>query len=71
MNNTDIRILIQANGLKYYEVAKEVGYSDTHFSRLLRNELAPELREKVLTAIEKLAAKRGHDMICVKKIVKQ
>ena len=54
MNNVEIRLLMQSNRLKQYEVAEKAGYSECYFSRLMRKELKPEVREKVMLAISEL-----------------
>lgn len=52
--NTDIRNALEEAGLKYYMVAKEYGLSDGNFARLLRYELSPEKKSKILAIINKL-----------------
>ena len=42
-------------GKKQWEIAKALGYSETHFSRKLRYELPPDERKKMLVAIARLA----------------
>lgn len=56
--NQEIRQKIETNYLKYWEVAEKVGYSPEHFSKLLRHELKPELKEKVLNAIKEILKER-------------
>ena len=52
--NIDIRKTLEEAGLKYYMVAKEYGLSDGNFARLLRYELSPEKKSKILAIINKL-----------------
>ena len=52
--NQEIRNLITSNRLRNWEVAKEVGITDTTFSVWLRTELNDERKERVLKAIEEL-----------------
>ena len=59
--NQEIRQKIVTNYLKYWEVAEKVGYTPEHFSKLLRHELNPELKEKVLTAIKEILQERKTD----------
>lgn len=54
MANEDIRKLINNHRLKYWEIAKEYGLTDSNFSRLLRNPLSDDNRKKILDIIEKL-----------------
>lgn len=46
-------------GIKQWQLAKELGYSETYFSKKLRFELPAEEKERVLAAIEKLAQEGG------------
>ena len=55
MFNIEIRTAIKKARLFNYEVAAELGLHETSFSRkLAREELSPEEKEKVLTAIKTL-----------------
>ena len=54
MKNLDIRILVSENGLKYRDVAAEMNISSQHLSRLLRYELTPENKIRVMRAIDSL-----------------
>lgn len=54
MKNADIRLLILSSRLKQYEIAEKLGYSESYFSKLMRKELKPEIREKVLQVINEL-----------------
>lgn len=54
MKNLEIRQMVSECGLKYRDVAREIGISPEWLSRLLRNELSPGNRERILRAIEEL-----------------
>lgn len=54
MSGTEIKAKIIAAGLKMYQVAEEIGITDSSFSRKLRGVFNEQDTEKVLTAIEKL-----------------
>lgn len=58
MNNLEVRVAIKNARLFNYEVAAELGISETYFSRKLRKELPDEEREKILTIIDKLAQEK-------------
>ena len=58
MENLNIRQKIKEAGLKQWEVAEAYGISEGNFSRLMRRELSPERRQRVLDVIERL---RGGD----------
>lgn len=57
MHNTEIRKAIDAAGLRYWQVAEELGVADTTFTKWLRKELPDEKRIQVMAAIEKLSDK--------------
>lgn len=54
MSGAETKAKIIAAGLKLYQVAAEIGITDTSFSRKLRTGLNEADTEKVLNAIEKL-----------------
>lgn len=54
MENVEVRAAYMSKGIKQWQVAAELGLSETHFSRKLRYRLPPEEKERVLAAIEKL-----------------
>lgn len=58
MENLDIRIMVSESGLKYTEIARQMGISRVWLSRLMRYELNAENRDKILRAIEDLKGER-------------
>lgn len=58
MENLDIKILLQANNIKQYEVAERMGVSEPYISQILRRELKGTLRERVITTIETMISER-------------
>ena len=56
MRNLDIRVMVAANGLKYMDIAKQMGISRVWLSNLMRYDLTPENRLRILKAIEELKA---------------
>ena len=52
--NNDIREAINKANLKYYQVAKAYGLSDSNFTKLLRFELSNDKKEKILKIIKQL-----------------
>ena len=58
MANLDIKILLQANNIKQYEVAERMGVSEPYISQILRRELKGSLRERVITTIETMISER-------------
>ena len=64
MSNVEVRTEIMRNGLKHWEVAAELGISETSFSRKMRMELPDDDRERVLAAIKAICRSRnGGDCI--------
>lgn len=54
MNNLDVRIFIKDSGLLFKEVAEQMGVSRVYLSRVLKNELKPEMRDRILKAVNEL-----------------
>ena len=54
MKNLDIRMLVSDSGLKYKDVADELNITPEWLSRLLRNNLTPENKIRIMGAIERL-----------------
>ena len=54
MKNLDIRMLVSDHGLKYKDVADEMNITPEWLSRLLRNNLTPENKIRILKAIRQL-----------------
>lgn len=54
MKNLDIRLLVSDSGLKYKDVADELNITPEWLSRLLRNDLTPENKIRIMGAIERL-----------------
>lgn len=54
MKNVEIRMIVSENGLKYKDVADQLGISPEWLSRLMRNTLTPENKDRILEAIETL-----------------
>ena len=62
--NQDIRIKACEMGVHYWEIAKWLGIRPETFSRLLREELNPEQKEKVMRAIYEISYPIGHGHWC-------
>ena len=57
--NVEIRNRAKEKGVKLWRVAEALGMADSAFSRKLRHELEEEEKNRVLSAIEQLAAGAG------------
>ena len=55
MNNIDIRRKAASRGVKMWEIADALGKRDSCFSRMLRKELPPKMKEQIFEIIERLA----------------
>ena len=54
MKNIEIRIMIQASGFRFWQVADHLGISESYFSRLLRNDLLPDWEKKIRDAVTEM-----------------
>ena len=54
--NLLLRFAMQERGIPQWKIARECGYSEGGFSRLLRDELSDEKKKEVLKAIDRLSA---------------
>jgi orotate phosphoribosyltransferase-like protein len=60
MHNLHIREALKSKGIFGYQIAAEMGISETSFSRLLaRDELTDEKKKEVFVAIKRIEMKRG------------
>ena len=59
MRNLDIRVMVSESGLLYQDIAKKMGISRVWLSNLMRHDLSPENRNKILKAIRELKEERG------------
>ena len=57
--NQDLRKEITKRGLFYWQVAARIGVADTTFSRMLRSELSPEQKARILKMIDAEGAADG------------
>ena len=54
MRNLDIRVMVSESGLKYTDIARQMGISRQYLSLLMRYDLTIPNREKILRAIREL-----------------
>jgi len=54
MKNLDIRLYIKDSGLMFKEVAEQMGITSVHLSRVLKEDLKPEMRNRILKAVNEL-----------------
>lgn len=59
MRNLEIRVMVSESGLLYQDIAKKMGISRVWLSNLMRHDLSPENRAKILKAIRELKEERG------------
>lgn len=52
MKNVEIRMMIQQSGFRFYQVAEKLGISESYFSRLLRDELSPDWKQRIIDVIK-------------------
>ena len=56
--NKDIRKLARVSDVRLWELAMELGMTDSSLSKRMRKELPPEEKERFIGIIRKLAAER-------------
>jgi DNA-binding LacI/PurR family transcriptional regulator len=54
VKNIDVRLFIQSTGLKYKEVAEQMGVTNVYLSRVLKEDLKPEMRNRIIKAVNEL-----------------
>lgn len=57
MENIDIRMKVISNGIKYYQIADVLGWSESKLSLLLRKPLKEDDRKLIEQAITKIISK--------------
>ena len=55
--NKEIRDIVEANRIKFCEIADQIGIADTTLSRWMRVEMKPDQRAKVEAAINEIVRK--------------
>lgn len=61
MENIDIRLLVADSGLTYKAIAEELGIHRGSLSRLMRKQLSPQNRVRIITAIDRIKAREAED----------
>ena len=56
--NQELRATAKESGVKLWQIANRLGLSDANFSRMLRNELNPELKQNIFQIIKLLKVKK-------------
>jgi hypothetical protein len=57
--NDDIRQTMAQAGVYQWEIAEYINMSESNFYRVMRHELKPDLRNKVLDAIREISKQKG------------
>ena len=57
--NLDIRAAAAESGIMLWQIADRYGINDGNFTRLLRKELSPEKKDRILAIIEEIKAEKG------------
>lgn len=63
MTNMDIRNEVRAAGVKLWQVAEQLGMSDSAFSRHLRHELPDSKKARIREIIRDMANKSDRDKV--------
>lgn len=59
MKNLDIRLRIEASGIRYVEIAERMGISRVWLSRLMARDLDSERRKQIIDALEELKQEKS------------
>lgn len=59
MTNKKIRGYAKEKGICLWQIAEELGTSDSSFSRMLRHEFSEEKKQEVMGIIDRLAEERS------------
>ena len=59
MKNKDIRLMAAGAGVKLWEIAQELGMTDSSFSRKLRKEFTPKEKEEIIGIIKRISGGRA------------
>lgn len=55
MNNREIRLYAAGNGVRLWQIAKEMGIRDSSLSRKLRSELSDDEKQKIMEIIDRIS----------------
>lgn len=58
MRNDDIRRAAAASRVHLWRIAEAYGMTDSNFSKLLRHELPPEKKQKIMSIIDEIALQK-------------
>ena len=61
MENLDIRLAVDKSGFTYKLIAEKMGISRVYLSRVMGKELKPNMRKRILEAIEDLQDEEYND----------
>ena len=61
MRNQEVRQVAAVNKIKLWQIADAIGMCDSNFSRLLRKELPPEKKARILSAIKHIQEGGAND----------
>lgn len=57
--NDDLRQMMASAGVYQWEIADYIKMSESNFYRVMRHDLRPDLREKILKAIQEISRQKG------------
>jgi len=57
-SNHEFRNDVAQAGVKLWEIAYKLGYTDSHFTRIMRKEFTDDMRERAYKALSELKSER-------------
>ena len=61
--NAEIKTLMREKGVRQWQVAEALGMSEATITRTLRRDLSPEMKDRMIQAINKIVSESVHTKI--------
>lgn len=61
--NAEIKALMREKGVRQWQVAEALGMSEATITRTLRRDLSPEMKDRMIQAINKIVSESVHTKI--------
>ena len=61
--NAEVKALMREKGVRQWQVAEALGMSEATITRTLRRDLSPEMKDRMIQAINKIVSESVHTKI--------